>query len=844
MPIAEDDTNSLGEDGGSVGGNVLTDVTADVFGADGADSAGGVTAIRTGIETATGTAGSLNTPLQGTYGTLELAEDGTYTYTITEDMSFLDDGESRADSFTYTMKDGDTDTDAATLTVTINGSGDDPTLVVTTGDTGDVYEAGLTPDGSGVGSTVTTVDGTFKIADPDGLDDITHVKVGTTVIAETDLGNNNTINTGHSTLVITSYNDTTGVAEFTYTLTGAVADIAGLEQDIFNLSVSDDGGTSYSATDDITITITDDVPVNIRPDFAYLNNEGTPSVPVSVTEALDFDDNIDNNIGADRDGTINFSSSLIGDSGLTSNGLAITYAIAGDTLTATAGGNPVFTVTLNHDATDADDTYTVTMVGTVDGGVSEIQFNDGSYDFVGGNGSWAGFNTLADDDSPDLLLTPMIGGVSAGTLNTTAKTGGVAGGSSVGSGEAMRVDFVTDLLGTPESGKDYSNPIYQNHTFDGHYETNGASASFDKIGKDGSTIRIKAFDDFDSDHSVGDGAEDSITAIAIEYNNQTTKVSFGDIGTTATTYVVGGNSFTVQFMEVDLDPDPNAVKYVYEAVIQNVVDYTSIATYTADNYSSIEYHYESGSTFTIGDFATTTVDPGAPVDITLPIEIVDADGDIADGTIDVLLLPEDSPVPQDFTDHVGPDGVNATSTSVEPHIIGSDYDDTLDGDGNSNILYGQDGDDTLDGGAGNDYINAGAGDDAIVFDAADSTIDGGEGYDTLLVADDGILDFSNVQNIEKLDLNDDTTGQTVELTMQQVFDMTGDGNLTIGGVPTLELSGSDGDKVKIDTADWDQQGTTGLFIKDDGSGDAVMIDIADDAAIDFSVVDQGDNVII
>ena len=61
----------------------------------------------------------------------------------------------------------------------------------------------------------------------------------------------------------------------------------------------------------------------------------------------------------------------------------------------------------------------------------------------------------------------MIDGSSAGTVKTTANTGGIGGGASVGSGEAMRVDFVTDLAGTPESGKDYGDtpPTYQNHTF-------------------------------------------------------------------------------------------------------------------------------------------------------------------------------------------------------------------------------------------------------------------------------------------------------------------------------------------------------------------------------------------
>ena len=42
--------------------------------------------------------------------------------------------------------------------------------------------------------------------------------------------------------------------------------------------------------------------------------------------------------------------------------------------------------------------------------------------------------------------------VGGGTVNTNANEGGVGAGNSVGSGEAMRVDYVIDLTGTPVPG--------------------------------------------------------------------------------------------------------------------------------------------------------------------------------------------------------------------------------------------------------------------------------------------------------------------------------------------------------------------------------------------------------
>ena len=55
------------------------------------------------------------------------------------------------------------------------------------------------------------------------------------------------------------------------------------------------------------------------------------------------------NIGADQPGKVVLLSDTSGLPDLTSNGVAVTYAVVGDTLTASAGGNDVFTLTVNED---------------------------------------------------------------------------------------------------------------------------------------------------------------------------------------------------------------------------------------------------------------------------------------------------------------------------------------------------------------------------------------------------------------------------------------------------------------------------------------------------------------
>ena len=53
--------------------------------------------------------------------------------------------------------------------------------------------------------------------------------------------------------------------------------------------------------------------------------------------------------GADGPLTYGLSSNTSGLPSLTSNGVAVTYQVVGNTLTASAGGNPVFTLVVNAD---------------------------------------------------------------------------------------------------------------------------------------------------------------------------------------------------------------------------------------------------------------------------------------------------------------------------------------------------------------------------------------------------------------------------------------------------------------------------------------------------------------
>ncbi|MCF7204133.1 VCBS domain-containing protein, partial [Pseudomonas oligotrophica] len=112
VPSAQNDSVSLSEDTASVSGNVLGNDTI------GADVSGSVTT--TGNQA-------------GSYGTLTLNADGTFSYVLNTGLAAvqgLDSSETLTETFNYSMQDADGDPSSATLTITITGNNDGPTLSV------------------------------------------------------------------------------------------------------------------------------------------------------------------------------------------------------------------------------------------------------------------------------------------------------------------------------------------------------------------------------------------------------------------------------------------------------------------------------------------------------------------------------------------------------------------------------------------------------------------------------------------------------------------------------------------------------------------------------------------
>ncbi|KAG9541814.1 hypothetical protein KCV01_g25548, partial [Aureobasidium melanogenum] len=123
-PTARPDTADIDEDGPSIGGNVVTGPGADRIGADA--NATPVTGVAYG--SAGGPlSGNVGSGVTGTYGTLTLNADGSYSYVLDNanpTVNALKDGQTLTETYSYTIVDGDGDTSTTTLTITIHGHTD------------------------------------------------------------------------------------------------------------------------------------------------------------------------------------------------------------------------------------------------------------------------------------------------------------------------------------------------------------------------------------------------------------------------------------------------------------------------------------------------------------------------------------------------------------------------------------------------------------------------------------------------------------------------------------------------------------------------------------------------
>ncbi|SDZ34573.1 retention module-containing protein [Pseudomonas sp. NFIX28] len=251
VPTAVDDSNGIAsENQPTLTGNVLAN---DVQGADRVPGGPIV-------------AGTFN----GTYGTLVLAADGTYTYTLNisdADFQALQGNGSATETFTYTLTDADGDSSTANLVLAIHNTDDGVTLNGLDTDGGElaVYEKHLA-DGSSPDAGALTQSGTFSVTALDGLQTLTVGGINV-VIGGVPAGFPQSMTTAlGNILTITGYNAATGVISYSYTLTDneahPTANGANSLSEHFDVVATDVDGSTASGSLDVNVV--DDLPMAVN----------------------------------------------------------------------------------------------------------------------------------------------------------------------------------------------------------------------------------------------------------------------------------------------------------------------------------------------------------------------------------------------------------------------------------------------------------------------------------------------------------------------------------------------------------------------------------------------------
>ncbi len=165
------------------------------------------------------------------------------------------------------------------------------------------------------------------------------------------------------------------------------------------------------------------------------------------------------------------------------------------------------------------------------------------------------------------------------------------------------------------------------------------------------------------------------------------------------------------------------------------------------------------SNFRIASVSLESYEDGYDQTIIIPYQVTDFDGDsttavVANAPTFSVTFDGDGILDASSADA----GVAIAGGSGSETIIGSQYDDTIDGGGGYDTIIGGDGDDVLLGGTEGDRIDGGAGDDTISGGDGDDTISGGAGADQL----------NGGTGSDTLSYADDTTGVNVNLAANSV----------------------------------------------------------------------------
>jgi VCBS repeat-containing protein len=265
LPVANPDVGVVSQD------NVAEDLTSPISGNVLTNDSGAISGDQLRVTAVNGSAAGVGSAVTGTYGTLLLNMNGSYSYQLADGQANVDAlsfGQIVTDSFTYTATDNFGTPTSSTLNVVINPHNDAPLIV----GAGTTATGSVTESPANLPETVHSISGTVAFTDENQLD--THT-AGIFVPAPGNYGNMSV------TLDTDSTGGATGSATWAYTVSDAALDPLAQGQtatDTFDVLVADPNGGIAQQPITITLTGSNDTPVVQTPDQSLAFTEDSASV--------------------------------------------------------------------------------------------------------------------------------------------------------------------------------------------------------------------------------------------------------------------------------------------------------------------------------------------------------------------------------------------------------------------------------------------------------------------------------------------------------------------------------------------------------------------------------------
>jgi protocadherin Fat 4 len=410
IPVAVANTANAVEAGGTGNGTAGTDPTGDVLTNDTDVDAGDTKAV---IGVASGTqgitSGSVGANVAGTYGTINIAANGSYTYTVNNNNAAVQalrtPSDTLIDVFTYTMTDSGGLTSTTQITLTIQGANDEQVIAT---------NAGITVAENSTGNVITTA--MLQTTDvDDAAANLTYTL--TSDVTKGTLRLNGVTLTNGSTFTQTDVDS--GLVTYDHDATENFADA-------FTFSVDDGTGTTSTGTFTVTVA-----PVNDN-DPTITNDGAGATASLSIAEnttAVTTVTATDSDLPAQ---TLTYSISGA-DAALFTIGSSsgvLSFAAGRDFETPTdANADGIYEVTVEvSDGTRTDtQTITVTITDVNEYNVGAVTDSDATSNTVAENsaiGTAVGLTASAtDDDGTTNTITYSLVNDDGGRFTIDANTG-------------------------------------------------------------------------------------------------------------------------------------------------------------------------------------------------------------------------------------------------------------------------------------------------------------------------------------------------------------------------------------------------------------------------------------